>query len=218
MRVLVTKIYNALRSPHGDAAAAALMEMLVSNQITATASDMHNDDHEIRLDNGYWQSLTAAEAENIFRTGCANIPEVLNSGQKVNFLMHIFLPEWAHDLVPVPGNKASAGPIAIANEASETGRKRGPKQILDWPVIWTGIALIIHRQKGCPDSQQKLMNDISQWCIDHFGDEAAPGNTALKDNLRNLYQLIHGESPAKVFPKGTRLPRKRTTQKRKKIK
>ena len=217
MRVLITKIYNALRSTEGDGAAAALMEMLISNQIPATASDMDNDDHEIRLDNGYWQSLTAAEAENVFRTGRTNIPEVLHSGQTVNFLMHVFVPEWACDLLAAPGNKASEDLTAIAKEVSEpanAGRRRGPKPILDWQVIWTGIALIIHQQKGCPPSQEQLMTDISQWCFVHFGDNAAPGATAIKDNLRSLYQLIKNECPAKVFPKGTRQTRKRTAKKR----
>lgn len=221
MRVLITKIYNALRSPHGDGAAAALMEMLISNQIPATASDMDNDDHEIRLDNGYWQSLTAAEAENVFRTGRTNIPEVLHSGRKVSFPMHIFVPEWACDLLAVPGDKASADPIAVAKEVSDpggVGGKRGPKPILDWQVIWPGIAFIIHQQKGCPASQEQLMDDISQWCMNSFGENAAPGDTTIKDNLRSLYRLINGESPAKVFPNGTRPTRKRPAKKREKAK
>ena len=221
MRVLITKIYNALRSTDGDGAADALKELLISNKIPAIASDMENDDHESRLDKFYWESLTAAEAENVFRTGSANIPEVLNSGQTVNFLMHVFVPEWACDLLAARGNKASEDPTAIAKEVSEpanAGRRRGPKPTLDWQVIWTGIALIIHQQKGCPPSQEQLMTDISQWCMDHFGDNAAPGDTAIKDNLRSLYQLINNESPAKVFPKGTRQTRKRPAKKREKAK
>jgi hypothetical protein len=192
MRVLITKIYN----------------------------DMANHDHDIRLYDDYWQSLTATEAENVFRTGHANIPEVLNSGKKVNFSMHIFVPEWACGILPVSGNKASADPIAIANEVSDPGSvggKRGPRPTLDWPVIWAGVTLIIHQKKGCP-IQDDLVKDISEWCETYFGDGAAPSETVLKENLRCLYQLINGESPNKVFPKGTRPPRKRPAQKRKKIK
>jgi len=220
MRVLVTKIYNALRSPHGDGAAAALMEMLVSNQIPATASDMDNDDHEIRLDSSYWQSLTTAEAENIFRTGYTNLPEVLNSGQKVNFRMHIFVPEWACDLLAAPGNEASADTISVAKGVSDPGSvggKRGPRATIDWQVIWAGIALIIHQKRGCP-IQDDLVQEISAWCEEHYGDNAAPGETVLKENLRCLYQLINGGSPAKVFPKGTRPTRRRSAKKIKKSK
>jgi hypothetical protein len=223
MRVLITKLYNALRLPHGDGAAAALMDMLISSQIPATASDMCNDDHDISLDNGYWQSLTTAEAENIFRTGCANIPEILNSGEKINFSMHIFVPDWACDLLPLPENKKSADPTASPNEVSDPGSvggKRGRKPILDWQVIWPGIAFIIHQKKGCPASQEQLMDDISQWCMDSFGENSAPGDTTIKDNLRSLYRMISGDSPATVFPNGTRPPRKRkrTAQKHQKIK
>jgi hypothetical protein len=215
MRVLITKIYNDLKSAHGDGAAAALMKLLISSQIPATASDMDNDDHDIRLYDDYWQSLTAAEAENVFRTGHANIPEVLDSGKKVNFSMHIFVPEWVCGLSALHENKASADRIAIANEVSDpgrVGRKRGPRPTLDWPVIWAGVASIIHRQKECP-IQDDLVKEISEWCEAYFGDGAAPSETVLKENLRCLYQLINGENPAKVFPKGTRPPRKRKKNK-----
>ena len=221
MRVIITKIYNALRSTHGDGAAAALRELLISNKIPAIAFDMENDDHESRLDKFYWESLTAAEAENVFQTGSTNIPEVMNSGQTINFLMYVFVPEWACDLLAASRNNSSADPIAITKEVSDPGSvggRRGPKPILDWQVMWTGIALIIHQQKGCPASQEQLMAYISQWCMDNFGENAAPGDTAIKDNLRSLYQLINGESPAKVFPKGTRPTRKRPAKKREKAK
>ena len=55
-------------------------------------------------------------------------------------------------------------------------------------------------------------------CYTTWGDTTAPSESILKENLRCLYQLINGEDPAKVFPKGMRPTRKRPAKKRQKAK
>jgi hypothetical protein len=62
------------------------------------------------------------------------------------------------------------------------------------------------------------MREVAEWCDENFGEGAAPSESILKENLRCLYQIINGEDPAKVFPKGTRPTRKRPAKKRQKAK
>jgi hypothetical protein len=101
MNTLITKLYNHLKLIHLEDAATVLCGLLTAGKIPATAFDPINDDHEVRLDKSYWKALTAEQSEQVFQDGSAAVKEVMHSGKEVNFRMHIFVPDWALDLLPV---------------------------------------------------------------------------------------------------------------------
>jgi hypothetical protein len=198
MNTLITKLYNHLKLIHLEDAATVLCGLLTAGTIPATAFDPVNDDHEVRLDKSYWKSLTAEQSEQVFQDGSAAVKEVMHSGKEINFRMHIFVPDWALDLLPIGSAAASTG-------ASSKG---GREPVIDWTVVWIGVVYLMSQPKR-PTNQEELIRDISFWCDENFGDGVAPGETVLKEKFSGLFRIIDGEPAKSVFPNGSRLKRKR---------
>jgi hypothetical protein len=198
MKMIITKLYNTLKTSHQDDAAGVLLGLLSSGQIPATASNQYDDDHVIDLDQIYWRSLKAEQAEQIFQDGNAVIKEKMRSGEEVDFKVHIFVHDWALDLLPIGSAAASTG----------ASSKRGREPVIDWTVVWIGVVYLMSQPKR-PTNQNELIRDISLWCNENFGDGVAPGETVLKEKLSGLFRIIDGEPAKSVFPTGSRLKRKR---------
>jgi len=196
--MLITKLYNTIKTSRQDDAADVLLGLLSSGKILATASILYVDDHVINLDLIYWRSLKAEQAEQIFQDGTAFIKEKMASGKDVDFQMHIFVPDWALDLLPIGSAAASTG----------ASSKRGREPVIDWTVIWIGAVYLMSQPKR-PTNQKELIHDISFWCDENFGDGVAPSETVLKEKFSGLFRIIEGEPAKSVFPNGSRLKRKR---------
>lgn len=193
--ILITQLYNTLKTKHPDDAAEVLLELLISGKVPASASDPQNDDNVVLLNKHHWQSLTPERVTQIFREGNAPIKQEMRYGP-VEFQMHIFVPEWSLSLLPPAETPA---PMNL-------GGKRGATPAIEWPVVWIGIVHIMS-QPNRPKTQAELIEKISLWCQNNFSQEA-PGLSTLKENLFGLFQIMAGESPKIVFPKGSRPKRK----------
>ena len=197
--IIITKLYNTLKATHPEDAVDMLLGLLRSEKIMATAFDQQNDDHVIDLEPAYWRTLSREQAEQVFQDGMAPIGDRMHSGEIVHFQMHIFVPDFAEHLLPIGGVAAPIG----------TGSKRGRKEVIDWTVVWTGVAFIMSQPER-PKNQDALISAISSWCEVHFGETAAPSVTVLKEQLFGLFRIIGGEPPKSVFPDGSRPRRKRS--------
>lgn len=195
--IIITKLYNKLKASHPDDAAEVLLELLISGNVPALAFDPQNDDNIVRLDQHHWQSLGAQRAEQIFQAGKAPVKQDMRYGP-ADFQMHILVPAWSLDLLPE----------AELTHSTPTGNKRGPRPAIDWSVVWTGAAYLMSQSKK-PQNLEELVRETSSWCGEHFGDEAAPGDTVLKEAFSGLFKLISGAEPNTVFPKGTKPKRNR---------
>lgn len=203
MTVPITKIYNLLAVSHPMDATSVLRKLLISGTILAIASDRHNDDHYVRLDEYYWKMLGVEATEHAFLNSRIDFEETWDDGRKFVMSATVFVDDWAIDMLPLPDAAQSEEPNYIG-----TGEKRGRKPTIDWQVVWAGVAVILTRQKELPH-QEELAKEVAEWCDRNFGDCAAPGVSGLKEKLSSLYRILGGESPDKVFPMGVRPARKR---------
>ena len=202
--VIITKLFNLLKTSHKEEATCVLLDLLISSTISAAAC-VPDYDMTKALDAEYWRGLTNEEIELVFRTG---------KPPKINWFGAVTLvDDWSIDLLPPAQNIGPSSETIMP----DVGAKRGRQPSIDWQVVWAGIILIVHRRGTCPH-QEELMTEVAAWCDENFGEGTAPSESILKENLRCLYQIINGEDPAKVFPKGTRPTRKRPVKKRLKAK
>ena len=169
--ILITQLYNTLKTSHPDDATEVLLEMLTSGKVPASASDPQNDDNVVLLDKHHWQSLSPELAMQIFREGNAPIKQDMRHGP-VEFQMLIFVPEWSLGILPVEE----------PSTPTNVGGKRGRRAAIDWAIVWKGVVYLMSQQDR-PTNQEELIRDISLWCDEHFGEGAAPSETALKENF-----------------------------------
>ena len=192
---VITKLFNLLRISHEEDATCVLLDLLVSETISATAC-VPGYDISQALDSEYWRGLTNEEVELMFRTA---------KPAKIDWFSAVTLvDEWAIDLLPPAQNIGHASETRMPDLAARRGRHPS----IDWEVVWAGIVCIILRHGKCPH-QEELAKEVAEWCDENFGESTAPGETVLKEKLSSLYRILEGEKAAKVFPNGSRPTRKR---------
>jgi len=193
--VIITKLFNLLKTSHKEEATCVLLDLLVSETISATACVPGHDISQA-LDSEYWRGLTNEEVELMFRTA---------KPAKIDWFGAVTLvDDWAIDLLPPAQNIGPASETILP----DVGAKRGRQPSIDWRVVWAGVVLIVNRRGTCPH-QEELMREVAEWCDENFGEGAAPSESILKENLSSLFRVLGGESPSKVFPMGARPARKR---------
>lgn len=62
--------------------------------------------------------------------------------------------------------------------------KQGRPAKFNWDLIWAEL-VVRAELDGLPPTQADCIREISQWCIDRFGD--APSETTLKEKIRLIY-------------------------------